>query len=487
MRWFRHLVFGLFVAVFLLVCPLLVLYALGYALRPGSEQGLVKTGLVSIATNPPGASVYLENRRYTRRTPTILRGLLPGQYTIKLLLKHHRPWVQVVPIEEEKATVLDTVLLLPTRWQPEVEWPHACERLLPIPGTSVFVVMTGAQLKDAMLYDAKEDAAHPLAGFDPALAEARVASILTEPGSAALLLHVEARDGAHWLWAQWRRGAVTLEEITNLMFGKPKRVAWDARHRQQLISLQDRTLSRIDVASKAVYPRILDQVRSVAVFGRSVYVVKDDGQLLRVGLEGRAEAPLVEDPQFAQRVAKLRGAVEVRVDAEDVVWLLDEAGSLLINQPPYELARDGVRGLAWDPIHRRAVIWQKSRLGIVEFSPASKEEDAEPLPRIQWVYQGGRDIEQAVWVYEGSHLLARDRDQLFLLELETYGKPHLEYLWDVKPNADVAYAEELGRVYYLDRLSHQLSTVQLIPLRDRLILLFPEGRDRRKKSELQPL
>ena len=488
MRWFRHLVFGLFVIAFLVVCPLLVLYALGYAVRPGTEQGFVKTGLVSVATNPPGASVYIENRRYTRQTPAILRGLLPGHYTIKLLLKHHQPWMQTVPIEEEKATVLDKVLLLPNRWQPEVVWPHTCERLLPISGTPFFVVMTGLQLKDVMLYDAKEETAHPLALFQPALADARVVSVLTEAGSPSLLLHVDARDGTHWLWVQWRGGTVTLEEITSLILGKPKRVTWDARHRQQLVALQDHTLSRIDVGSKAIYPAIMDHVRSVTVFGRSGYVVKDDGRLLRVGLEGRAEEPLVEDPLFAQLVAKLRGVVEIRVDAEDVVWLLGEEGTLLISRPPYELARDGVRGLAWEAVHRRAVIWQKNRLGVVEFAPESAEEDEpEPTPRIQWVYQTGRDIEQAVWVYDGSHVLVRDRDQLFLLELETYGKPHLDYLWDVKPNSDAAYSEELGRVYYLDRLSHRLSMVQLVPLRDMLILLFPEGRERRKKSELEPL
>ena len=488
MRWVRHLVFGLFVTVFLIACPLMVFYALGYALRPGTEQGLVKTGLVSVATNPPGASVYIENRRYTRQTPAILRGLLPGRYTIKLLLRHHRPWVQTVPIEEEKATVLDKVLLLPNRWQPEVVLPQACERLLPILGTPFFVVMTGTQLKETMWYDAKEGAAHPFAVLEPALADARVSAILTEPGSPSLLLHLDARDGAHWLWAQWKRGTLMLDEVTSLMFSKPKRVTWDARHRQQLVTLQGHTLNRIDLASKAVYPGLVDHVRSAAVFGRSVYVVKDNGQLLRVGLEGRAEEPLVEDPLFAQLVSKLRGAVKVRVETEDVVWLLGEEGTLLINQPPYELVRDGVRGLAWDSVHRRAVIWQKSQLGLVEFAPEAAEEDETHLtPQIQWVYQTGRDIEQAIWVYDGSHLLVRDRDQLFLVELETYGKPHLDYLWDVKPNSDVAYSEELGRVYYLDRASHHLSMVQLIPLRDMLILLFPEGRERRKKSELQPL
>ena len=69
-----------------------ILYALGYILKPGMEQGLVKTGLIYISTVPSGASVYISNKRYTRRTPAILRDLTPGNYPIRISLKNHRSW-----------------------------------------------------------------------------------------------------------------------------------------------------------------------------------------------------------------------------------------------------------------------------------------------------------------------------------------------------------------------------------------------------------
>ena len=52
----RQIVFYLLVATYACACPLAIGYALGYLVRPGAAQGIVKTGLVSVASTPPGAS-----------------------------------------------------------------------------------------------------------------------------------------------------------------------------------------------------------------------------------------------------------------------------------------------------------------------------------------------------------------------------------------------------------------------------------------------
>ncbi len=98
----RKLFFWFFAVLYLTVCPLTVLYALGYWVMPGTGQGIVKTGLLYVSSAPPEASVYLGNQRYTKKTPTILRDLLPGEYQVKLALKHYKPWKRILPIEAER-------------------------------------------------------------------------------------------------------------------------------------------------------------------------------------------------------------------------------------------------------------------------------------------------------------------------------------------------------------------------------------------------
>ena len=90
MLFLRKLIFYLFVVIYLISCPLLILYSLGYHYKPESKKSMVETGLIYLSTNPPGALVYIDNQRLTRKTPAILRDFLPGQYQVKLVLKDFR-------------------------------------------------------------------------------------------------------------------------------------------------------------------------------------------------------------------------------------------------------------------------------------------------------------------------------------------------------------------------------------------------------------
>ncbi|MBI4372626.1 MAG: hypothetical protein HY585_02730, partial [Candidatus Omnitrophica bacterium] len=90
-------------------------------------------------------------------------------------------------------------------------------------------------------------------------------------------------------------------------------------------------------------------------------------------------------------------------------------------------------------------------------------------------------------VYEGSHILFRDKNKVFSLELETYGKPHLYELMEVKPKSSVFYSEEAGKLYYLDRLSGRISFLEVLPRRDLLILPFPERKEEKKQAQIGEL
>ena len=92
----RRILFYLFFIAYLVICPLIILYAFGYILQPNSERGMVKTGLISLASVPPGANVYIENKRYLSRTPTVIRDLIPGDYYVSMYLKDYQPASQVI-------------------------------------------------------------------------------------------------------------------------------------------------------------------------------------------------------------------------------------------------------------------------------------------------------------------------------------------------------------------------------------------------------
>ena len=118
MKLLRGILFSAFVFLYLLVCPLVVGYALGYLFKPGSPQGIVKTGLIHLSTAPSGAIVTVEGRRFNEQTPTMIRNLLPGNYRVRDLLEDHKPWERVVSVEAGKAAVFEHILLFPNHSQP---------------------------------------------------------------------------------------------------------------------------------------------------------------------------------------------------------------------------------------------------------------------------------------------------------------------------------------------------------------------------------
>ena len=90
---------------------------------------------------------------------------------------------------------------------------------------------------------------------------------------------------------------------------------------------------------------------------------------------------------------------------------------------------------------------------------------------VRWIWTQGKNIEQAFWAYEGSHVVFLDEDQLWWLSLETYGAPHLQALRPIKKHTSIAYAESSGTVWYLDPVHGHLMVLELLP--DRALLPLP--------------
>ncbi len=479
----RRVVFYVFLVIYLTACPLTILYAFGYTYHPGAERGIVKTGLLYLSTNPPGASIYLGRRRFTKETPTSLPGLLPGEYPVRLLLKGHTVWEQTLPVEAEKATVVDKILLLPTRLKPHVALWGPFEQLIPLQGDKRLLLTTGVHLGDVVVYDTRSNLTQPLVPPRSDLHEAKIVSWFLVKDSPRLLVRAEDGDGRRWLWVELGRGEATLTDLTTLFLERPTHVEWEPRSRRYLFSVQEGSVNRVDAVDHAVSPKWLEGVAGFGVAGRAIYLVTGDGRLLRTDGDGRnaellAELPLSDPPWLGPRPFH-----HVKALTPEVILTLSESGELLAARVPYRLVDAGVLGLEWDAHHQRVLCWQSNRIGLIEFDVEEWEAgEPEPAPQLQWVYEGGTRIVEAWWVYEGSHILFRDGDRLFLLELEAYGPPRLSPLLDVKRDSAMVYAEDSGRVYYLDPAGAQLSSLQVVPKRERLSLPPLEATARRKTA-----
>ncbi|MBI3322096.1 MAG: PEGA domain-containing protein, partial [Candidatus Omnitrophica bacterium] len=296
MPWLRKSVFCVFLVVYLVTCPLLILYVLGYVMQPGTAQGMMRTGLISLATAPPGASIYVGGRRYLRRTPAVVESLSPGEYRLKVVLKHHHPWSRTVQVEGEQATVLEKIVLVPTHPAARVLVPGPIKELIPVPQTRFLVLSTGPKIEDLVVYDRDAAEPRPLIPIDSPFRGSRVLSSVVVKESPFLLLHLRTQEGEHYLSVSLKSGEVRQADLLTLFPGKPQEVTWEPRRPQQLFSVHDGSVYRIDLEGLAVSPSLAVRVRGFGVHDQRLYVLTEEGLLQRLDPDGGRLEALFQDP-----------------------------------------------------------------------------------------------------------------------------------------------------------------------------------------------
>ncbi len=481
----RKLVFYLFVAIYLVLCPLTILYALGYLFKPGSEHGIVKTGLLYLSTAPPGASVYIDKMRYTEKTPAIIQDLLPGNYSVTIALKNYRPWTQTVPLEAGRSTALEKILFVPEQWEPQELAADSFKELIPLPGIPRLLAKKGPDAGDEFVYDLESEELWPLLPTGSPFRDAKVLAHTAVTESPCFLLWADSPQGKRFLWVESQGKESLIEDLTSLFMEKPSRVDWDPDEKRYLFALQEGALNRLDILSKAVYPKFLEQLRGYGLFHKMIYILREDGRFTRLDEEGKNEEVALSDPATTKSLFGERGFFQVKILPKEIILFWGERGELFANRLPYRFVEAGVRGFEFDADHERLLLWQKDKIGVLDFSKQTGDEDLfEQGPKLLWVFKKGRDIEQAFWVYEGSHILFRDQDGIFLLELETFGKPRVNQMFRVKTNSSILYSEVTGKLYFLEATQGHLCSADILP-RQNLLLPLTEKLERPKRSGIQ--
>ena len=458
----------------------------------------MKAGLISLSTIPSGASVYIGNRRYTQKTPAILRDLLPAEYLIRLNLKNHRPWARAVNVEAGKAAVYEKILLLPQEWKPEQLIPDKLDNLIPMPASHFLILAKGSKLGDYFVYNLDEEKIWSLFSADSPFRSSEVLSCFIQPsrpqagfslnGRPDVLFRVDSPQGEKLLWVEFKKGKARIDDLTNLFPPWPFWVEWDPGESGHLFVFQYNYLNRLDIISKAVYPKYLENVRGYGLFDRAIYLVNNDGSLSKMDYDKKNQEGLLDAQILSPDLPQDKSFLQVKIFSKDIILLLGNRGEFFSNRFPYRVVESGVRGFEFYPPSEQVLVWQKDKLGILDFSKLNSEVNSEEGSadkngvRVSWLFNEGVNIEQGLWVYGGSHILFRDNDKLFLLELKgAKSGPGVNQIIQVKRKSQFFYSEHSGKVYYLNP-SGFLSSLEIIPKKEIMLLPFPEIKEKEKEN-----
>lgn len=483
MPFFKRILFFIFVLIYVLLCPLIIFRTLGLVFTPKAEEGILKTGLIAISTLPAGATIHLNNRIVSERTPTILHNLAPGYYTLNLSLPQYRLWEKDIEVIKEQATALEHVILIPQEWE---YWKHSAlsfERILPLPGNPFLLAFSGPTLKDISILrwqamnrdgswqegltaeraNSADHSSEPLFLAGSAFSDARLISIDSVRGSPVVIFHIEFEGKKKFLWMDLRNKQRKIEDITDLIAATPQEITWDAEDGNNLFMVMNDHIDRIHIPTRAIYPKILDNPRGFGLFGRHIYFLSLDNTLYIKDFSGERKKSLTQDPRRVQNLFTSHSRYDIQVLAHHIILFADSEGGLLINQLPYHLLSKDFRNFLFDADSKRVLVWTPDAIAIVDFSESGRGDVFEPGTPIQWITTDGQDIEQVFWVNGGTSILYRDRNQIFLKEVAAAGEPLRFPLLSVKPGSPVHYSDTSGRLYFLDKKTGELLSIEILP------------------------
>jgi hypothetical protein len=107
---FRRITYIIFIIIFLVVTPAIILYAAGYRYN-FQKHRLQKTGILILKSRPEGARIYLSGDLQKSNTPAHLANLVPEDYLIKIEKEGFYPWQKTLPVRSRTTTFAENVTL----------------------------------------------------------------------------------------------------------------------------------------------------------------------------------------------------------------------------------------------------------------------------------------------------------------------------------------------------------------------------------------
>ena len=127
--FWRRLTYSLFLTIFFIVAPLLILYSLGYRYNFNTNN-IEKNGAFYIKSYPKNADIFINNEKNKKKTPRQIVNIKPSTYQLKVSKENYLPWEKELTVYEGETTFVENIVLFLEEQKKEILGPGADNILL---------------------------------------------------------------------------------------------------------------------------------------------------------------------------------------------------------------------------------------------------------------------------------------------------------------------------------------------------------------------
>jgi hypothetical protein len=420
---FRRIFFYILVLLFFILLPLILLYALGYR-WDGGTRSLTRTGLIALKTVPPGAEIYLGNKKFKEKTPANI-ALVPGVYEITLNLGGYWPYSKRVEVQANKVSRLEHILLfskIPNiRLLAQTEGFEAF--FLSPGGKRFFLIRREGGVPTVYLNHLGDKTLYKLASLPPEkflfFRNLKVNWSLDEEEALFFENHF-----FYFLSLREPAESFSLESVLGF---NPDQAKFSRKRPSSLYFLKDGKLSTLDLKKKDIQPLALGPVADFepARFGL-IGLKAGSSTVFSADEEGNLTKPLGRLKNFKKHLPLFwRPSPKPFLSFEREKWAaLDGAGNFYVLNPSFYHA--AVQGFRFSPTGEKILFWTKDELWVLKEEPleALQAEGKAKFSR-QLVYESEIPIQGAFWSSDENYAFFMTHRKIYALELNTQGGTNL--------------------------------------------------------------
>jgi hypothetical protein len=109
-KFWRPLLFFIFVVAFLISAPIVVLYTAGYRYQFGVNK-IVQTGILNVTSFPRGASIFVDDKKQKENTPAVIDDVMPGKHKVRVQKDGYTSWKKTLEVISKQSTFANDIVL----------------------------------------------------------------------------------------------------------------------------------------------------------------------------------------------------------------------------------------------------------------------------------------------------------------------------------------------------------------------------------------
>ncbi|MFA6272535.1 MAG: PEGA domain-containing protein [Patescibacteria group bacterium] len=397
------------VFVFIIVAPLLILYATGFR-YDFNEYKVIKTGVLAVDSDPRNAQIEINGEATGSKTPKVIKNLFPGEYSVSIEKLGYFPWEKTLPVFANQSTTTERVGLLKTD-SPTLVAEEKVTDLIFSADNSYFAYVTNTNDTNPALTVKQQNTLRTVLSISKI--ESGQQPVFSEDERFIFLQDIKTNYISRILSLSGQYD-ILLKDITGFSISDLIATGTDSA----LYTVSENGLSRLNLAENSIQLLIAGQIQDALVINESVYYIqnKDNYPVLyqssAINFNSAEEISTFSSNDQYQLSHSAQGYLTVHDQKNKELSLIKIQNQFSIT---LDKLNPDVIGFSWSPDASNLLLYNDFEIWV--YNPELKQQDL--------LIRSSGKIKYATWSPDGKWIIYSQEGFIKAIELDGRGKRNM--------------------------------------------------------------